>query len=82
MVRPRIESANCIICGTAVDPQRAFREIRGFEEPRSQGGANKIVRRRETGKFACRGCIIRQQMNIHPDQTSFVDTPPKEPSRD
>lgn len=38
----------CLVCGEPID-RIALYEIRGFEEPREQGGANKIVARERTG---------------------------------
>jgi len=40
---------HCMICGEPVDHVGLY-EVTGFEEPRSQGGANKIIDRRRTGR--------------------------------
>ena len=42
-----------------------FRGIRGWEEPRKQGGANKITLREETGERAHKACVwLRQHGHI------------------
>lgn len=45
-----------------------YREVTGIEEVRSQGGANKITARRETGRQACRDCVEQMRGGITPGQ--------------
>jgi hypothetical protein len=53
----------CDLCNdTSVDGQ--YREVQGWEQVRSQGGANKIMLRTETGRLACSGCIMKMQRGI------------------
>ena len=52
---PSISAAKCCYCDDPASPR--YREIRGWEEVRKQGGANKITGREETGRYACDECI-------------------------
>lgn len=45
-----------------------MREITGWEELRRGGGANKIVRRRTTGKWAHRACV---EMSLRQSERLF-----------
>jgi hypothetical protein len=49
----------CVVCGESVNVRQmgAHRAVTGWEELRGDGGANKIVLRKETGRWAHRGCI-------------------------
>jgi hypothetical protein len=49
----------CFQCGDPVEWRRvgAHREVIGWEEIRSDGGANKIVGRKETGRWAHKSCV-------------------------
>lgn len=51
-------TGHCMKCkrGPLTGPGLLY-EVTGFEEPRSQGGANKIVNRRRTGRIICGGCL-------------------------
>jgi hypothetical protein len=45
-----------------------FREVNGIEEKRRQGGANKIIARRETGRLACWTCARKMSAGTSLDQ--------------
>jgi hypothetical protein len=45
-----------------------YREITGIEEIRSQGGANKIIGRRETGRQPCQDCARKIAAGLNPGQ--------------
>lgn len=50
----------CIVCEQPVivtDPRGWLRSIAGWEEPRSGGGANKIIERELTGRFVHARCL-------------------------
>ena len=46
------DNLRCILCKRTI-PRIGLYEVTGYEELRSQGGANKIVGRRRTGKYVC-----------------------------
>lgn len=51
---------DCYVCAQPVTLSRRggwLRQVTGWEEPRRQGGANKIVQRRTTGEVAHVGCV-------------------------
>lgn len=50
----------CLFCGKPIDTRQRtgwMRKIIGWEEVRSRGGANKIVRREPTGGAAHSICV-------------------------
>jgi len=49
----------CPWCGDEVNTKKngVMRFVTGWEETRSQGGANKIAFRTETGQWAHKGCV-------------------------
>jgi hypothetical protein len=49
-------NAPCSNCGHSVGPH-GYREVTGFEQMRSGGGANQITHRRETGTVLCPACM-------------------------
>lgn len=63
----------CEICGGDVSGQSPnYRLVVGWEQIRRTGGANKIARRHELGKWAHRDCVenpLRQSMTL------FVEIP-------
>lgn len=63
----------CAFCDEPVNTWRkgAHREITGWEELRSGGGANKIVDREETGRWAHRSCMAAERLRTLHDQSSF-----------
>lgn len=62
----------CDICGiNEAEPDR-YRSIEGWEEVRSQGGANKIIGRRDTGRRACRYCIYEIEQGLSPGQGTLL----------
>lgn len=54
----------CCYCGNPPDPQ--YREITGWEQLRAEGGANKIIARRETGRLICRQCMVAIRSGADP----------------
>lgn len=66
----------CAFCGDPVNPRMAgtHREVTGWEELRTGGGANKIVVRAETGQWAHRSCIAVERLRSlreDTEQSSF-----------
>jgi hypothetical protein len=55
---------DCCYCGKPADDH--FREVNGWEVRRSGGGANQIVGRTETGRYACSVCIRQIKDGITP----------------
>lgn len=51
-------NAPCSNCNEPVG-NYGYREVVGYEQMRSKGGANQITLRRETGKVLCSGCMSR-----------------------
>lgn len=54
-----VQCFNYVNCGNMVDPSKegTFREVFGWEEVRSGGGAHSITLRTETGRLACPSCM-------------------------
>jgi len=63
----------CTYCGEQVKPGQSgvHREITGWEELRASGGANKIVDREETGRWAHRSCVATERLRASHEQNSF-----------
>lgn len=49
-----------------------YREIIGIEELRDQGGANKVIGRRETGRIPCRPCMTKIRDGVPIGQTTLL----------
>jgi hypothetical protein len=64
----------CALCGEQIDTNSrlVFRKVTGWEQKRSQGGANVIHLREEIDVWACDTCINRRKRGIDPAQGSFV----------
>lgn len=58
-----MKAATCVFCGKVVKPGAAdvLYAITGFEELRTQGGANMIHLRKRTGKYAHVNCVEDQK---------------------
>lgn len=61
----------CTYCGEPTEGH--YREVRGWEQRRSQGGANKIVLREETGRYACNACVSSLRSGVNLGQRSLLD---------
>lgn len=61
----------CDLCGVHPADLR-YREVSGWEETRAQGGANKIIARRDTGRRACRGCIEKVRRGLSIEQGTML----------
>lgn len=48
----------CSICGTMVPGRYLLWETAGWEHFRSDGGPDRLVNRRTSGRVACRGCAV------------------------
>ena len=71
-VLPDSALPRCLVCGEIVrnpDSPRVLHEIRGFTRPRSQGGANHIIARHETGRVVGDCCAGRVQAGASPQPT-------------
>lgn len=64
----------CAYCGTEVNPSRpgAYREVVGWTMARSAGGANKIGKQRETGRYMHGICYDRYASGISADQGAML----------
>lgn len=61
----------CCYCGRPV--QGDYREIhRSWEKRRDQGGANRIIGRRETGRQACNECGRKLELGQDPDAPTLL----------
>lgn len=67
-------TGKCMFCGKPVDSSTpgSYREVRGWERVRSDGGANAITERQETGRVACRHCIDMRKVGINPAQGALI----------
>lgn len=55
----------CLVCGEPVVPSaRVLHEVVGYTRPRSAGGANHIIARRETGRVVCAKCSEGVQSGV------------------
>lgn len=46
----------CVDCGEPIDPRYDYRQVTGWERPRSKGGLHALRDRIETGRWLCRRC--------------------------
>jgi hypothetical protein len=64
----------CHTCREEIpDPQRAWYEITGWEQPRRQGGTNAVFDRRRTGTVMCDACHSRRKFGGSPQQGGLFD---------
>jgi hypothetical protein len=49
-----------------------FREVSGIEQRRAQGGANKIIGRKETGRRICAPCVSKIERGIPINQGTLL----------
>lgn len=68
-------------CSSPLDPDSTLvlREVVGFTQHRSQGGANQIIGRRETGRVLCPNCGLRLQQTGIPTQSDLFGAPVEGP---
>ena len=54
----------CVVCGDTVDVHQSgwYRQVIGWEQVRSQGGANKISIRQTTGQVMHFACMDKKRM--------------------
>lgn len=66
-------AVRCSFCGAEI-PNRGtwYREVRGWERVRSQGGANQITHREETGRVACAACGSAIRAGIDPRESRLL----------
>ena len=64
------ELVPCAYCGRAVDPDAAstYRQVIGWEHPRSAGGTNALAARQPQNTYACDSCIYRLRKGLSPHQ--------------
>jgi hypothetical protein len=55
----------CSFCRQREADQR-FREVIGWEQLRTAGGANRIIGRKATGRVACTSCMIDVRAGLQP----------------
>ena len=69
------EVVPCAFCGGRVNfhlrDGTVLRQVDGWEEPREQGGANKIIGRQETGLWAHTACREAWEVRQAGDQASL-----------
>lgn len=66
---------NCAFCGEPVDITASngwLRGVKGWEEPRKGGGANRIVLREVEPRYAHRRCVFLVQHGVSQDQTKLL----------
>jgi hypothetical protein len=61
----------CDLCGERPADLK-YREVTGWEEVRSQGGANKIIARQVTDRRGCDVCIGRLRWGVPVDQETML----------
>lgn len=70
---PSSAYARCASCGEPVKPSPlVLHEVVGYTRPRSDGGANHIIARRETGRLVCADCSLSVQRGDDPAQGSLL----------
>lgn len=65
----------CMYCGKDVFPgsRGVYNRVQGWEEPRTQGGANQITLREVVpDTFACDACITRRRHGIADEQETMA----------
>lgn len=62
---------SCDLCRER--PAGHWREITGWDHPRTAGGTNAVTLRTETGRVACDTCIARLRAGVSIDQTALFD---------
>lgn len=60
---------DCCYCAEPCDDR--YREVTGWEARRSGGGANQIIGRRETGRYACHACIRQIKDGVPPGSSAL-----------
>jgi uncharacterized protein RhaS with RHS repeats len=58
----------CHFCGARISPDApgTYRRVTGWEKVRTQGGANAVTLRTETGEVACAACIGAVRNGVDP----------------
>jgi hypothetical protein len=70
---PESAYPRCLVCGEAARPSpRVLHEVVGYTRPRSAGGANHIIARRETGRVVCAVCAEWVQARVPEGQGVLV----------
>lgn len=71
-----LELPACTFCGAPVDTIGTktgwMRGVRGWEERRMGGGANKIILRETEERYAHSMCIRKEQAGIHEHQGQLL----------
>lgn len=66
-------STRCHLCGNAIErPHMAYVEITGYTRHRSDGGANHVHLKRETGSIACTDCIEKKKLGVDENQLTLA----------
>lgn len=52
-------TVRCSTCRNEVDVKYAWREVKGWTQPRSGGGDHGITLREETGRYRCPACMAQ-----------------------
>ncbi len=64
---------NCEICERPVEASdRVYRQIIGYEVPRTDGGANQIRLKKYTGNHAHVDCVEDERSGVIPGQLSLA----------
>lgn len=59
-----MERIACAFCGN--ESTDRYREVICWEQLRKRGGANKMVARKETGRYACESCLFDIRNGVTP----------------
>lgn len=67
------KAGTCTFCGKAVDPNRDYRRVTGWEKRRAEGGTNALrCREPHEDEWACVSCIDRQASGVAPTQAAML----------
>lgn len=69
---PKSGVVPCLYCGEALDTSKGYEQVVGLRRQRDEGGPNQITLPRPTGRWACRDCVDRLKLGIHPLQMTLA----------
>lgn len=67
------KAGTCSFCGEAVNPNRDYRRVTGWEKRRSEGGTNALrLREPHEDEWACASCVDRGASGVAPTQAAML----------
>jgi hypothetical protein len=68
-------NTTCLYCRKPVDPDKAFRAVRGWQTKgvsATRRGGSDIILREPLEEFACRDCILRRKHGLSQGQGKLI----------